>query len=381
MIPVVDIDRANVVLGMIDKENERLNKVRELERVAAQTLRQVNEKTRDVQSTHDEIVATSVEKDLEFDYSKLKLLDIIAYFDALVADNRLNFQTIYGYKSKWYNTFKLVKAKVNSDLIPFINDYKTIISKLREKYTNASTYKGMVQGVLYLISNYPKLQDKVNDEAVAAYKKEFAESKSTAAAMQAAKTVDQKKAVPFYSVIKDRILEFYPKNSIQHLIIEMYDQVPMRDNMGDVRLVKTEGEAKNKDQDYLIYRKKKPTIILRTYKTYEKYGDIKVELKENIYDILHAQGKKVGDLMISKPDGTLYGSNGALSSFISSMLKKAGIDTEGGGIGLLRHSKLTDLLRQADAGEREQIAKMAGHSPLMSLQYIRQHKAELSSKQ
>ena len=26
MIPVVDIDRANVVLGMIDKENERLNR-------------------------------------------------------------------------------------------------------------------------------------------------------------------------------------------------------------------------------------------------------------------------------------------------------------------------------------------------------------------
>jgi hypothetical protein len=376
MIPVVDIDRANVVLGMIDKENERLNNIRELERFGAQTMREVNDRIHDVQSTQDKIVSTSVDNNIEFDYSKLRLLDIIAYFDALVASGKLNFQTIYSYKSKWYNTFKLVGAKVNSDLIPFINDYKTVISKLKEKYTNVSTYKGMVQGVFYLINNYPKLLQKINNEAVVAYTQEFQKAKTTAAAKQASKPADESLAVPHFDDIKKRILEFYPKNSREHLLIELYDQALGRDNYGDVLLIKDESEATEKDQDYLIFTKD-PVIILRTFKTVERYGENKEKLKRNIYYILKAQGKKPGDLMISKDDGSKFGINGALSHFIASMLKKAGIDTKGGGINLLRKSKISQLLPNATLEDREIIARMAGHSPAMSTQYLRKHKDQL----
>ena len=83
--------------------------------------------------------------------------------------------------------------------------------------------------------------------------------------------------------------------------------------------------------------------------------------------------------MISKDNGELYGSNGALSSFVSSMMKKADVDVDGGGISLLRHSKLSDLLRDATPTEREAIASLAAHSPMMSLSYIRKHKTELST--
>ena len=83
---------------------------------------------------------------------------------------------------------------------------------------------------MYLINKYPKLQEKINKEAVAAYTQEFQKAKTTAAAKQASKPADESLAVPHFDAIKKRILEFYPKNSREHLLIELYDQALGRDN-------------------------------------------------------------------------------------------------------------------------------------------------------
>jgi hypothetical protein len=89
---------------------------------------------------------------------------------------------------------------------------------------------------------------------------------------------------------------------------------------------------------------------------------------------LKAQKKRIGDLLISKPNGKIYGQAGALSSIISNMLDKANVNRFGQkqAINLLRSAKKTQLLSEAKTAEdRALIAKNAMHSPLMQLAYMR----------
>jgi hypothetical protein len=161
------------------------------------------------------------------------------------------------------------------------------------------------------------------------------------------------------------------------LLINLYDDFNARDDFGDVILIGDEQDAIDPNQNYMVYQKP-VKLILRVYKTDKKYGEIKLDAgpKSRIYDILKAQKKQVGDLLVSKPNGRQYGRAGALSSIVSQMLDKAGVNRFGQkqAINLLRAAKKTQLLSQARTPEeRALIAARAMHSPLMQLSYMRKN--------
>ena len=138
----------------------------------------------------------------------------------------------------------------------------------------------------------------------------------------------------------------------------MYDINGFRDDLGDILLVKKYSDATDKQQNYLVFYDRKPELILRVYKTDKAYGEVRFPMPKIILDYLKHWNKKMGDLIISKNDGKMYGKNGALSSFISKMLKDAGVDTGGEAINLLRHAFITrELQKHHTIADRDKLAK------------------------
>ena len=158
----------------------------------------------------------------------------------------------------------------------------------------------------------------------------------------------------------------------------------------------------------MVINDREVTIILNVYKTSAKYGQIRHTFTKGVADIIRKsltqkprqyvfikqavfdrieKNDEVEECEDNKCANLLYASG--LSSFVSAMLKKAGVKTDkleinelGGGINkgsisLLRHAKISEELKKIRSeAEREALAASMAHSPMTQISYVRKMKID-----
>ena len=232
--------------------------------------------------------------------------------------------------------------------------------------TQTNTKKAHIQAALYLISNYPKLNNKLSKKIVAQYRAEFDRLKKISSAQTIHRT--QQSIVSFDEIYK-RIIDKYGINSIQHLIIQLYKEMIIRDDLGNVQVITSLRDARNPKTNYLVYRPN-PLFILRQYKTSDRYGELRVLLSTEVYYIMKTLKIKANNPLFVNSKGEPYG---PLSTYIGNLLDEIEIDRPyGQSINYIRHARISDELRNVKSIEdRVMLSEKALHSPAMSANYIR----------
>lgn len=164
----------------------------------------------------------------------------------------------------------------------------------------------------------------------------------------------QKKILPTYDEYLFRMLEFYSDRSLEYLLINLYREVPVRDDF-QLRLVSTKAQTKSKQHNYLLLNKKTCQIILNQYKTAKHYGQKTYDLSPRLKEMFIAYIST-----LETPDEYVFG-NRQFSPVICEINKKLGYD---GGISFLRKMAVTDLYKKEGVTheEKQELAERMTHS-------------------
>lgn len=372
--PLLSIPRAKAIKAIENQNRAEMEAANQL----AESAKSMFEAKELAVAAAKKINNEKLETIVNLQFGKLSLDDIANFFRLKTTYNPegRTINTVESYVKRMRHLFEKVLECPNN-VLECLNN-KEIVEKIKAKYPNPNTRNSYIKVLSILFREFPGIQNHISKEVVEAVQLEFVDSKNKAEARNVSKVNNEIEPFP---VIKQKLLDAFPKNSKEHLIAEMYDQFNARDDFGDVILISDLDGVKSADQNYMVYANP-VVLVLQVYKTDKRYGKIVLPATDSkIYDILKAQGKKVGDLLISKDNGKMYNDKGALSSIISRMLQKAGVDRFGDkqAINLLRAAKKTELLSQPglSAEDYELIARNAMHSPLMQLKYMRKIRAEL----
>jgi hypothetical protein len=372
------IKRAKAILARKAQIQEDINKANE-----------IKEATKDIVEAKQKAIQEAVQVNNEkvdtiktMDYKTLNLDTIRDYFIKL-AELKPEARGVFT-TNRYMDMLRLIFAEIGNcpekktkkgfepkgDIIPCIT--KKLLKQISDKYENPGTRKGYYQALSVLVREFPGLKDKLKPGVFDAIQKAYNDSKELADAKRA---LNPTKEIDSFQEMKKKILATFKPDSVEALLIELYDEFNTRDDFGDVKLIASEKEVTDNKQNYMIL-KPKVRFILQMYKTDKRYGKIELDAENTkIYDILMKQGKKVGDYLITRKDGKIY-TNGILSGVISRMMTKAGIprNNNDGAILLLRAAKKTELLTKVQNQSPEEyarIARNAQHSPLLQLQYLR----------
>jgi len=306
-------------------------------------------------------------------------------------------------KGKFKTVLELINCKVDENLIPCLKNYKKLINAIKKAYPNKNTYKNYVQSVLKVLDFYPMIQQTYGLKEARDYiYNEFTSSKTTATTSDITRRLTE--TVDPFSSIKEKVRNAYEKSSQQALLIELYNELTLRDDYGFIEIVNKETDIKKEELNFLLIKPKKVELYLQSYKTVNKYGTIQhvfPETKEVTKMIRDSLKKKPRKYLIIKDsiyqklttsketnnkllgDDPTYGSKGALSSFINDMLITSGVkpknqaktDTHNrGSINLLRKSTVSETLkdiRDVNEDKREELSKQMLHSPATQLNYVR----------
>jgi len=180
--------------------------------------------------------------------------------------------------------------------------------------------------------------------------------------------------VPTFASYIARIKTKYKEGSKQWVMTKLYQEITMRDDF-HLKIIRSEGDdSKNIKDQYLVVPEdetKPLTIIINHYKTDNRYGVIKVICEPALSKILRTYIKAT-KLQYGKYLFPLHN-----SAFVSKMNKAIGENKDGGvGITLFRQMKVSEIASTSSAEERVLLSNRMGHSPLMSLKYIRLLRAE-----
>lgn len=164
----------------------------------------------------------------------------------------------------------------------------------------------------------------------------------------------QKEVLPTYDEYVTKLLEHYSDISMEYLLINMYREVPVRDDL-QLKIVSTKTQTKSTEHNYLLLNKKSCVVILNHYKTAVHYGQKTYELSKRLRDMVTTyiyNMEKVPDY--------LFG-NVQLSTIVSKINKQLGYS---GGINLLRKMTVTDLYSDGNSTHEQkiQLADKMGHS-------------------
>ena len=261
------------------------------------------------------------------------------------------------------NTAKNYKSRISpvlKDREDIVKDIKNIslLKDIVERYTSASTLKGVVQVFLKLISEYPGFV--ISARAKKAWEDVFKEANADMAQTYIQRSMEDKGES--FSSIKEKVFAKYPEGSDERLYMELYELCPTRDDLGSVFIVPNAKDAKEEGKNYLIVSQK--SLKIQEHKTAGKYGTMMCKIPQKVF-------KKI-DLTKEK----LFDHGDTLSSWVGKMLKSVGVE---GRIGALRHGFLSEKLAGdsiKDPEVRKELAKSMGHSAAVQLQYIRDIKKE-----
>ena len=237
---------------------------------------------------------------------------------------------------------------------------------------------------------------------------------------QALKINDQKtKTYTPWLEIKATVAETYPRGTPEHLYMELFEEIPSRDDIGSIRVYDHAGHLKESDfpiksepdepispeietlianvkedsekygiKDNMIIRhgsSKKHVgfiVCMFNYKTHKLYGDIYTEIRnKNLTIDLNNQIEKVMANQKDNEDIPLFKGPRKQSTWISGFLKAAGVKNGSktnntGSINLLRHSFIDYKINIIENStvyspdERIKLATMMRHNVQTSPSYL-----------
>jgi hypothetical protein len=258
-------------------------------------------------------------------------------------------------------TAKNYKARIaplirdSDDVLKEIKDM-SLLTAIVDKYTSASTLKGIVQVFLKLINEYPGI--KVSDRVKKLWEDVFKEANSEMSQVYIQRSMED--SVESFSSVKAKVFEKYPEGSDERLYMELYELCPTRDDLGSVYIVPTVRQAKDKTKNYLIISRK--MFVINEHKTANRHGSFECKIPPKIF-------KKI-DLTKEK----LFDHGETLTSWVGKMLKSVGVS---GRINTLRHGFLSEKLEGDNVKDpqiRKKLARSMGHSGAVQLQYLREVK-------
>ena len=349
---------------------------------------------------------------------KLTFTAIREYFKTQIGKPKFSittFNKVFGTKDNGTGVINTVLNLVNVKPDDIVNGLLSKSKNTSQKILNADVSKGtkksyfeaiwtIMHGFPNIIADY-KLE-KHDSLFEAEWRSIKGEAESDFIQRQQTESVD-----PF-SDIKAKILKKYKFGTQEYLYINLYDELPCRDDFGDVMLIEDKEEL-NKDfisktgkyygfQNVMYWNgevgnKVELVIYLMVYKTFKLYGTIKHTVSQKlasqiIDDILNKPRdflfiRKAIYNKLKEKDNTvgeesIY-TDGRMTQFVKDMLVASGIkettNSKGGShnkgsINLLRHAKISEFHMkkpQASPEEKADLAKQFNHSPVTSLTYIR----------
>ncbi len=259
------------------------------------------------------------------------------------------------------STAKNYKARIAPlirDRDDVLKDIKntSLLTEIVERYTSASTLKGIVQVFLKLINEYPGI--KVSDRTKKLWEDVFREANSEMSQVYIQRSMED--TVESFSSVKAKVFEKYPEGSDERLYMELYELCPTRDDLGSVYIVPTVRQAKDKTKNYLIISRK--MFVINEHKTASRHGSFECKIPPKIF-------RKI-DLTRTK----LFDHGETLSSWVGKILKSVGVT---GRINTLRHGFLSEKLKDDEVKDpkvRKALARSMGHSASVQLTYIRELK-------
>ena len=234
------------------------------------------------------------------------------------------------------------------DLIDCLNKGK-VLDFILEQYPKPSTRKTYIQVFLYAIDNIPKLKENVKNRE--RYFKEWEKAKEGATERQIQKQVEGE--VQRFSEIKKRIEKDFPKNSQEVLLINLYDELTMRNDFGDI-IIFDKTPPKSKDDNYLTLSTGR-LIINNFNKTGDKYKPVNIKLSTGLI-------KKVRKSLKEDPRGMLFDDTAKLFRNMKT------------GVNEIRHAKISEELegdKIKDPEKRKELYDKMKHSPATQLNYMR----------
>lgn len=258
-------------------------------------------------------------------------------------------------------TAKNYKARIaplirdRDDILADIKDL-SLLTEIVDKYTSASTLKGIIQVFLKLIAEYPGI--KVSDRVKKMWEDVFKEANSEMSQVYIQRSMQD--SVESFSSVKAKVFEKYPEGSDERLYMELYELCPTRDDLGSVYIVPTIRQAKDKTKNYLVVSRK--MFIINEHKTANRHGSFECKIPPKIFRKIDITKEK------------LFDHGDTLSSWVGKILKSVGVS---GRINTLRHGFLSEKLEGEnvkDAKVRKHLARSMGHSGSVQLQYIREIK-------
>lgn len=220
----------------------------------------------------------------------------------------------------------------------------------------------------------------------AKYNAMFNEVRDADQAEEQVKTYD---SIISIKVIRDLVVQKYGANSMESVLVHLYEAVPLRDNFGDMIVVMKDYTTVNLELYTTRYAinnlmffdpvGQDVTLYIRFYKQASR-GPIKVYIPQThamLKEYIDSNNLKTGDyLFFNKKSKRLpmYKSM-KLSQFAKKILESVGIESKQK-IYYLRHSSISTFMSvpqaKTDAKYVKWVAEMAGHSVRQQQGYIRQ---------
>ncbi len=413
---VYDIPSTKAVIASINHKKELKRKLDEEHAIAVD----VRNKTRQLEETHKQIEnsAALTQKDVPKINDKiLTFYDVYNYFITKIGEGRgkLKKTTIVKYfgtndengnhtdVGNFGRFLEYNNCKIEDNIIPCltIKNLTKSMTKLTQRDIKIGTIHGYVQSVSKVLIDYPKIVEDYDLQKSKDYIDKLYDKYKRLDEIERSRVKLLQKVDTFSSILK-KVETTFDKDSQQVLLINLYGELTVRDDFGDLLIVNDKKSASNNNQNYLVVpTKQKIQLILNVYKTDGKYGQIihtmSPQMEKKIRESLKAKPRKylfVKDAVYkslnakSKPTQTekdLYGTDiHSLSSFIGNLLKKSGlkdpdvydVKTENkGSVNLLRHAKVSeDLENDPSAKNRDDLARKMLHAPITQIDYVRQLK-------
>lgn len=223
------------------------------------------------------------------------------------------------------------------------------VTKPTEDYS-INSKKGFVQSIIYVIDqlNIP-LKKSVLDE----YRKylELYKLKSSDERNEIQKNITKMNYNDYLKLLSDK----FGQESKEYLIGQIYNELPARDNLNNLKIVSTENGLNDKDNYLVVPRSGNCIFIINEYKTKNK-GQIKVKTTPLMSNLIKNYIKKneITDILFGK---------GKLSQFVIKMNTLVGIQGKNNGINYLRHMKTSSVYNSnATDMEKVELAQKMGHS-------------------
>jgi hypothetical protein len=278
-----------------------------------------------------------------------------------------------------YNTLKdMGCTSIEDNIVPCLQRPKQVLKAIQTRKNANKGGRGVIQmnsqllnfgGLLLMMRKHPRLKQLLKDE-YEFLDREFKIMKNTVAAQQLEKQ-DNERVTHNYKEMVKLVEDTFQKHSKEYLIVKMFEETPSR-----WEILKLGINTNSGNRIVIDKKKKEVSYVFEEYKTKRVFGVVKGKYSK-------AVSKLIIDYVAANPgQSTLFGRD---KSFVRAMFDRlAQADprfertrtVNVGDINLLRKMYASSYFgnTRMNAAEREKLAILMRHSPMMTLRYLRSKK-------